>query len=355
MMADVNAQTHYRIHEFAQLAGVTVKALHHYDRVGLLKPARTAAGYRAYTLRDLERLEQIVALKFVGLSLREIATLLSAKTLPIGEGLRRQRRVLEERRRALDRAIDALSAAERAVGADEQSNAAVLKTLIEVIAVHDDIEAMKRYYSDDAWPRARATYERWPSEAWSRLLRDVEAALGLAPSSEPGQALASRWVALVKEETGGEAALYAGWWKAWTDRDAWPPTLRARLAEFDVDRITRFIADATWELVERERAVRGTTAYRAPDRVSEAKMTLFHEIGRALDADPSGGTARPLVVKWREIVEEELAVDPGARASVAKFRAARGSWPSGLRIYMASLYRMEPPSFERVLDFIERT
>ena len=51
----------YHVREFAQLAGVTVRALHHYDRLGLLRPSRTETGYRLYYLRDLERLEQIVA------------------------------------------------------------------------------------------------------------------------------------------------------------------------------------------------------------------------------------------------------------------------------------------------------
>jgi hypothetical protein len=60
----------YRIHEFAALAGVTVKALHHYDRLGLLKPSRTDAGYRVYVDADLERLEEIVALKSLGFSLK---------------------------------------------------------------------------------------------------------------------------------------------------------------------------------------------------------------------------------------------------------------------------------------------
>ena len=57
----------YQPHEFAKRAGVTIRALHHYDRLGLLKPSgRTAAGYRRYTDRDLVRLEQVVALKFIG-------------------------------------------------------------------------------------------------------------------------------------------------------------------------------------------------------------------------------------------------------------------------------------------------
>jgi len=66
----------YRVHEFAELAGVTVKALHHYDRLGLLKPARTQAGYRAYKTVHLARLEQIVALKSLGIPLKQIRTIL---------------------------------------------------------------------------------------------------------------------------------------------------------------------------------------------------------------------------------------------------------------------------------------
>ena len=49
----------FHVQEFAKLAGVTVRALHHYDRLGLLKPNRTEAGYRLYHLGDLARLEQI--------------------------------------------------------------------------------------------------------------------------------------------------------------------------------------------------------------------------------------------------------------------------------------------------------
>ena len=67
----------YRVQEFAELAGATVRALHHHDRLGLLKPGRTGAGYRLYSLRDFERLEQIVALKFLGIPLKQIRTLFS--------------------------------------------------------------------------------------------------------------------------------------------------------------------------------------------------------------------------------------------------------------------------------------
>jgi DNA-binding transcriptional MerR regulator len=98
----------YRVREFAKLTGVTVKALHHYDRVGLLEPRRTRAGYRLYSAADRDRLEQITALKFVGLPLRQIKTLLDRRSASMVDALTRQRRALEERRKTLDRAIAAI-------------------------------------------------------------------------------------------------------------------------------------------------------------------------------------------------------------------------------------------------------
>ena len=68
----------YRVTEFARLTRVTVRALHYYDQIGLLKPSgRTASRYRYYTDKDLFRLQQIVTLKFLGLSLDQIGKALA--------------------------------------------------------------------------------------------------------------------------------------------------------------------------------------------------------------------------------------------------------------------------------------
>ena len=88
----------YQIHEFAELAGVTVKALHHYDRLGLLKPKRTDSGYRMYAERDLERLEQIIALKFLGVPLKQIKTVLDRPALELHERDHRACELLSPRR-----------------------------------------------------------------------------------------------------------------------------------------------------------------------------------------------------------------------------------------------------------------
>lgn len=98
----------YSVQEFARLAGVTVKALHHYDRLGLLQPRRSQAGYRIYEDRDLERLEQIVALRFLGLPLKQIEIVLEQDALELPQALRLQRKVLEGKRQLLDRAIESI-------------------------------------------------------------------------------------------------------------------------------------------------------------------------------------------------------------------------------------------------------
>ena len=114
------------MHEFAQLAGVTVRALHHYDRLGLLRPKRAGSGYRLYGIRDLERLEQIVALKFLGIPLKQIKSILERDARELPEVLRSQRQALEEKRRWLDHAISAIQDAERSVVPGKQADAALL-------------------------------------------------------------------------------------------------------------------------------------------------------------------------------------------------------------------------------------
>src|SRR5262245_65668702 len=107
----------YRIQEFARLAGVTVRALHHYDRLGLLKPSgRSEAGYRLYRDCDVARLEQIVVLKFLGLPLKQIGRLLKRES-PLGATLQLQQMVLAEKRQQLDAAIRAIERAERSLHA----------------------------------------------------------------------------------------------------------------------------------------------------------------------------------------------------------------------------------------------
>jgi len=244
----------YQVREFALVAGVTVRALHHYDRLALLQPKRTGAGYRVYSLRDLARLEQIVALKLLGFPLKQIKGLLDRDTRRLPDVLRAQRRALEEQRRRLDRVIQAIQEAEQSIQPGRPADPAMLKRLIEVIEMQDNVEQMKKYYTDEAWaeltrrreqmtPEIRDAAERG-TELWLELFRDIEASLGEDPASEKAQALVVRWKQLVDSFTGGSQGISEGVKNAWNDRQNWSPSLKRASEPFADRRIWQFIEKA---------------------------------------------------------------------------------------------------------------
>src|SRR6185295_10972626 len=118
-MLKQKAKDVFRIQEFAKLAGVTVRALHHYDRVGLLTPtARSGAGYRLYRKSDLARLEQILVLKYLGLPLTRIAGVLRGE-VSLSDALRNLNDVLRNRRRHLSLTMETLGDVEQAAAGGE--------------------------------------------------------------------------------------------------------------------------------------------------------------------------------------------------------------------------------------------
>ncbi len=239
----------YKIHEFAQMAGVTVRALHHYDRLGVLRPQRTQAGYRVYCERDLEQLEKIVALKFLGLPLKQIKLLLEQDGRGLAEVLRAQRMALEEKRRRLEQAISAIREAEDSVTSSSQADAAALRKIIEVIEMQNDTDFLKKYYSEEAWNKLAGRRTEWTPElqeqttrAWSDLFRDVEAALGEDPASEKAQALGVRWKKLIEAFTGGDKGIASGAGKVWADRQNLPAANQQQMAPFNNQQVWEFMA-----------------------------------------------------------------------------------------------------------------
>lgn len=95
----------YHIKKAAQLSGVSVKTLHHYDKIGLLVPAKSENGYRTYSQADLERLQVILYYKYLGFSLEKIAELLSQDDQALLPHLVRQLEYLEQERDHLDTLI----------------------------------------------------------------------------------------------------------------------------------------------------------------------------------------------------------------------------------------------------------
>lgn len=98
----------YHIKETAQLSGVSVKTLHHYDKIGLLVPLKSENGYRTYSQEDLERLQVILYYKYLGFSLEKIAELLKEERTDLLPHLTRQLDYLTRERQHLDTLISTL-------------------------------------------------------------------------------------------------------------------------------------------------------------------------------------------------------------------------------------------------------
>jgi DNA-binding transcriptional MerR regulator len=270
----------YSIAAFAALAGVTPRALRHYDRLGLLTPRRSNTGYRRYVDRDLEVLEEIIALKFIGVSLKQIAGILSRPERPFTQVLRAQREALEARRRALARAVDALTAAEMQLGSRQGITAAAIRRIIEVMHMDQNHEQLFETYG--AMLNAKVSHLAAMSDQdraalkrdWLALVEDVKGALDEDPGGPRAQSLLTRWLSLQDAATGGASktpatsevptpALRA---ELWARRAEWLPADVARTTESLSDAnealskaralATSFVGDDVLEFIERAKAAR---------------------------------------------------------------------------------------------------
>lgn len=242
----------YRVSDFAEKAGITVRTLHHYDRLGLLKPSgRTEAGYRLYGERDFGRLQQIVTLKFIGLPLRQIKDLLDRSDLDLAATLRLQRRLLLEKRLQVEAAIQAIEEAERSLKSSRAPDLAALKKIIEVMERQTAMEWTKKYYSEEAQAKIAEGARTWTPELqakveqdWKSLIGEVEAAIAakVDPADARAQALATRWSELLRGFTGGDAGVQQGLNKLYADQANWPSTF------------TKPFSDEVWQYIKKAMA-----------------------------------------------------------------------------------------------------
>lgn len=182
-----------KVGELARSTGLTVRTLHHYDEIGLLKPSgRSEAGYRLYDERDVARLHGIQALRQMGLSLAEIAALYD------GRGAAPQA-IVEQQLRAVD--------AEMARARELRGRLELIRdTLAEGgtpgpqdwLQVLQDMATYGKYFSAEELKSIFAEFEPLRDE-WKGLFADVEVAMarGLPADAAEVQSLARRWMSLM--------------------------------------------------------------------------------------------------------------------------------------------------------------
>ena len=195
------------VKEFAALTGVSIRTLHYYDEIGLLRPASvTDSGYRLYGQQELERLQQILFLRELRFSLKEIAQILDDPTFDKRQALHQHRQLLLLQRQRLDELI---RLADNTLKGGSQMNFDLLK--------HDPAREMQEEYANEVrqrWGNTEAYAESQRKTAgyqksdWQNLLSGMESIFdrfadlareGADPASTEAQELVERWRDYISE------------------------------------------------------------------------------------------------------------------------------------------------------------
>lgn len=164
-------ETTRSVGEVAKLAGVTVRTLHHYDRIGLLRPGvRSAAGYRGYDPADLARLQRILAYRELGFSLDDIAGLLDDPNDDPVARLRRQHGLVLER---MERLAQIAAVLKRTMEAHKMGIRLTAEEMLEVFGDHDPTkyaeEVEERWGDTDAYRQSNQRTSSYTKADWVRI------------------------------------------------------------------------------------------------------------------------------------------------------------------------------------------
>ncbi|WP_406140012.1 MerR family transcriptional regulator [Streptomyces sp. NBC_01089] len=231
----MTASSSWTVGPLAEASGLTVRTLHHWDDVGLLRPSRrTAGGHREYTEDDLVRLYQVLALRSLGLSLETIAVCLDAGA---GAGIDPNRLVrdhlagVEASIAALDTLRQRLLRLSGELAADQEPTAATLLDALRAIGgTGPESEHALRRHLDAGQIQALGTRAAALGPAvhylleieWPELYRRADRlrTAGTPPTDQKVRRLAARMDELSALFTGGDSGIAAGVRAAWQDDPA---------------------------------------------------------------------------------------------------------------------------------------
>lgn len=214
-----------KVGELARRTGLTVRTLHFYDEIGLLKPsARTDAGHRVYAPSDVARLQRITSLRQVGLTLEAIGDLLDGRE---GAPERVIRRHIAHVRQQLSEAEALFARLEHLARVLEARAEPSVDDLLHVI---EETVMLEKYYTKEQLEELARRREELGEEGmrraqqdWADLIAAVKAEKAAGtPADDPRVLeLARRWKALIEAFTGGDPGIRQGLQSYWDDqRDA---------------------------------------------------------------------------------------------------------------------------------------
>lgn len=221
------------IGDVAKRSGVTIRALRHYENVGLLKPQRTEAGQRAYAYRDIARLQHVQMLKRTGLTLRQIQVLLSGSNWAAEDVLKLQRELAVAE---VEKASAKLAMLEEAIACAAAGEPADLSTLCHIIKMGEHAvseekwqKVWDKFYSaeeQERWAAAKSKLSdatvREHERKWPALLARTEELVGTDPAAPEAQEIVQEWNAMTQAIYDIDPVLTESAAKLYDNMDDWP-------------------------------------------------------------------------------------------------------------------------------------
>jgi MerR family transcriptional regulator, thiopeptide resistance regulator len=290
-----------RVGELAKRTGVTVRALHHYDSIGLLRPsARSEGGYRLYSRDDVARLHGIQTLRQMGVPLAEVAQLLDGGGSSLQAILARQISALDQeiaRSQSLRERLGMMQLVLAGGGQPEVgdwlASLAMMKTFQQYFSVEELKVALRRWKQHEA---------EWPS-----LVQAIHAAKdrGVPPDAIELQPLVQRWIDLATRWMDGDLEFLGHWGRMLREQPSLPLPAGMSLELLD------YIDDA----IRRRLAV--LAKYASPEqreRLNKTRPEWRALLDRAerLMADgvpPQASAARELARDWQALMERTVGHD----------------------------------------------
>ena len=188
-----------KVSEVAKLTGVTVRTLHYYDEIGLLKPSKvTEAGYRLYSNADLEILQQILFFRELDFSLSDIREIMLKPTYSRETALQNHRKLLLQKRKHIDGLISLVDKTLK--GDNDMSFKQFDTTEIKNARKEYAAEAKQRWGESDAYIEYEEKVSAYDDPQWkllngegSYILREFGENRHLDPASKEAQALVKKW------------------------------------------------------------------------------------------------------------------------------------------------------------------
>ena len=156
-----------QINEFAKLTGVSVRTLHYYDEIGLLKPAFVDIqnGYRFYDQNSLLRMQEILFYRELDFELKSIRDILSSPDYDKQKALAEQRKLLELKKERLERIIDALDGATKG----KVTMTAFDNSDYETARKQYEVEAKQRWGETDAYKEHQEKTADYSKDKWQEV------------------------------------------------------------------------------------------------------------------------------------------------------------------------------------------